>query len=204
MLRRGDCTQFRAALADIEKNPVSWGSSDLSAMDLPEFDETFKKKWAARVEEHETPKFERISCRQLCYQFKDGQKRWLTMEKYERYRRQGYGRRTGQCLAFLGKAAKKEEDNLKEMLEDGWLPPCLTCPDCNGLSCSICGSAMNEDKEEHDCDPKKLREEPDIEESMVRGVDYQRCPNERCMKIWSQKEGRNAMVCDCVSPGLSR
>ena len=120
-------------------------------------------------------------------------KRALNQDQYNEARLKG--RQTGECISFLGPAMDSTDKP-------------YMCQSCQGLTCARCGFALETRSQQHTCDPANLVKTPDTDRWLVRGQDYQICPNDKCEKIWGRDpRGCNAIICErCVSdlPGLSR
>lgn len=178
--------RFQAAIDSEDRWPVTWGSVDLQPDDFPEFTAAFKMLWAQRERLYKTPKAERVYCRHV-YWIKAGNRKQIVQEA-EFVKRRREGKKTGHCDKFLGFAKESKGTVLK-------------CKECQGSTCGTCGSAVFYDdfhkQHEHDCDPANLSKEPDIDASLIQGLDYQICPNEACRTRYASDGGCNAMTCKC-------
>ncbi|KAK4555037.1 hypothetical protein LTR86_007803 [Recurvomyces mirabilis] len=178
--------QFLAALQHEHAYPVKWGAIKLDPARLSRFlPEGLTVKWVFKVREYATPVKERIYCAHL--------------------------RRTMAGSGF-GKALSVEEiemavDEERPMQECGNFlcaraPPTgaratVTCASCTGNTCGLCASSFFELPEQHHCTDLVDKEVLDAFEGMVKGRDYQLCPE--CSSPVELRDGCNHIFCEAGS-----
>lgn len=100
-------------------------------------------------------------------------------------------RRLDPCNAFVG-AWQKRKDSVRCGV-CMWYT-CLRCEESHSTSTAVGPRTTIQ----HDCSPereKEIRLRP--LRGMLRGKDYQICPNQDCKRVWSLHDGCNHMRCAC-------
>lgn len=178
--------RFLLAVKHEHHYPVQWGPTDLNPREFP-FEIKFLARWEVRIQFYSLPKSERmpIMCSQLCAELPTGDLQCIDKAKYENRKKKGEP--TAQCQRYLGTARNAEPLQRK-------------CKKCHGVSCGVCGLALQwappgDDRKvlDHNCDTANLTKTEQV--PLVRGVDFQLCPNPACKEAYSLESGCNVMTC---------
>jgi hypothetical protein len=120
-----------------------------------------------------------VYCQNFYREDKDGDREVVKKEEYEDVRRKAVesGGESGKCLRSLGQVGEGGNDGQ------------FVCPQCKGVT------------------PDKAQQEAEgvdaDDSSLVQCMDWQRCPNDKCEKVWGLSSGCNSMISqDCHSGSL--
>lgn len=174
--------RFEEALNVETSYPVSWGPSTLDPRELPGFTEDFLSKWTRRIEEYAVPRSRRVYCKHLVVKDIHGDPHFIPDELHVRARIAGV--HPSQCGAYLGVVNPSQQEK--------------TVCVCYGMTCCSCGKALllsQESEERHTCEPQGASTVDEEDNIMIRGLDYQQCP--QCEIRVGLVDGCNTIFCTC-------
>ena len=197
---------FHKALQYEFAYPVEW--DHFMILDPDDFAEDLGKDFIARFEQVEKdyhcPPSERVYCKNLIKEedvLPRGQKRFLMCataikSRPEKVQLRVAGHKIVECGAFV--RARKENDGGSFFVQP-------YCRSCGGKACSNCGDAVFVHTAiQHRC--RYVRQKPVetfVGPEMIKGKDYQVCPNPECGTIVQLHDGCNSMMCKQTSCNTS-
>ncbi|KAK5132104.1 hypothetical protein LTR08_000354 [Meristemomyces frigidus] len=172
-------TRFQLAVDDESLYPVVWGTLPLDIND-PAFADCIpldvRDRFARKKAEYDVPPAQRIFCKAIRDRYSPTAGRAL-------------------CGAFVGARASEDEDE-----GEGEHVPAADarCPTCQQPTCMACGESTPA-LVPHACKRAELaRADVAAFEGLVRGRDYQICPNKRCARKLELRDGCNHIFCMCT------
>ncbi|EMC94255.1 hypothetical protein BAUCODRAFT_52249, partial [Baudoinia panamericana UAMH 10762] len=160
---------FKRALLSEPDFPPRWGRTELDPWQYRRVVNTlYMKKYEKKAKEWSVPETMRIYCQHT-----------------------DRPRHSEPCNTFLGKWELSKY--LRKCEKCNWYT-CLRCRETHSTS----DAAGRKAKMTHDCDPDTVvqgREE--AFKGLVRGKDYQDCPNDQCRTRIELKEACNHVTCNC-------
>ncbi|KAK3674849.1 hypothetical protein LTR78_005193 [Recurvomyces mirabilis] len=178
--------KFLAALQHEHAYPVKWGAIKLDpALFSRILREGLTVKWVFKVREYATPVKERIYCANLRRTMAgSGFGKALSVEEIEMAVDEECPMQ--ECGSFLGARAPPTGARAT-----------VTCTSCTGNTCGLCASSFFEPPTQHHCTDAVDKETRDAFEGMVKGKDYQLCPE--CCAPVELRDGCNHIFCEAGS-----
>ena len=178
--------QFQRALENEACYPVGWGGTELKVFDFADvLGDDFVLQFVRRVSEYCVLPTERVFCQHLVPVHKMPPKGAIASEAIytvpdpDRMEDHTETTELSRCNTITLKARSAYSRN---------------CWRCHGRICSKCGDGIFPLGPPHTC---SAREVPiaQIAPDLIRGRDYQLCPNPTCQTPWALADGCNHMIC---------
>ena len=174
------------ALEQESNFPVGWGNKILNIADFSDFlEDEFMLRYSRRTKEYSVPVTERVFCQHLLPVDKVLPKG--AMAPAPIYVKQDPGSMGNHIssikLASCGAIMRRADSSFPQR-----------CWRCYGQVCSTCGHVIISPGQSHTCAVHEARV-AQISSDLVRGRDYQLCPNPKCQYPWALEDGCNHIVC---------
>ena len=201
---------FEAALNHEHTYPVRWGKTSLRAQDFSQqLGKDFLRRYERREREYQTFSRRRVYCRNLV--------------RPETRPATGSLAPQVQKLALMPRQIELAKKENKPVVECGvmctTLPsvferdalcsgPGVPCWSCKGRACRVCGEAIYPKSPGHKCAMQSQNVYEFVGElelqGLVRGRDFQVCPNNACKQVVTLGKGCNHVRCPSSACPISR